>query len=89
MLLTDDEIDKALGCSTFGGTLDARKIEAAILAKLASAELQEPVDCVGGWEEPVTYYYTADQLRQAYAHGAASQLAEKPSAWRWKANKVY
>jgi hypothetical protein len=76
-LLTDDEIDEALGCSTFGGTLDARAVEAAILAKLASAELPEPA--YRKLNDPVGYY-TADQLRQAYAQGASSQLSAEPFA---------
>jgi hypothetical protein len=79
--------------------------EKAILAKLASAELPEPVSAQfqtlnkfdwhnfidaehqanteedGRW--PIRYLFTADQLRQAYAQGAASQLAEKPTAWMY------
>jgi hypothetical protein len=44
-------------------------------------ELPEPAMLTHGaiytTEKP---WYTADQLRQAYAQGAAAQLAEKPSA---------
>jgi hypothetical protein len=72
----------------------ARAIEAAILAKLASAELPEPEYYVrnhGTFNQVEKYYYdavhaderrrtryTADQLRQAYAQGAASQLSAEP-----------
>jgi hypothetical protein len=80
MLLTDDEIDEALGCSTFGGTLDARKIEAAILAKLASAELPEKVVIDRHESGIVIRGHTAAQLRQAFAQGAASQLSAEPVA---------
>lgn len=80
-LLTDDERD-ALFVAHYDKNqcVDTLLVafEAAILEKLASAELPKPADCVGGWEEPVTYYYTADQIRQAYAQGAASQLSAEP-----------
>jgi len=84
MILTDEEIE---ACAADDDGSDdmafARAIEAAIMAKLASAELPEPAtwglrDFVTRSEKPL---YTADQLRQAYAQGAAAQLAEKPSAW--------
>lgn len=61
----------------------ARAIEAAILAKLASAELPEPIqrdDTEHGVD-----YYTALQLHEAYAQGfaagAASQLSVEPVAF--------
>ena len=58
----------------------ARAYAAAILAKLASAELPATV-----WVDVPHFTYTADQLHQAHAQGfaagAASQLAETPSAW--------
>lgn len=67
--------------------------EAAILAKLASAELPEPAifqyDAM--LASPIKAY-TADQLRQAYAQGAAAQLdrlekAEKDAErYRWLRN---
>ena len=107
-LLTDDEILNS-AASTLGemhvencGLGDikdfARALEAAILAKLASAELPEPFGWAkqseieqharfGGsinlWREKFdndTTFYTADQLRQAYAQGAASQLSAEPVA---------
>jgi hypothetical protein len=52
--------------------------EKAILAKLASAELPEPVVIdkhESGYE---IRGYKKDQLRQAYAQGAASQLSAEP-----------
>jgi len=80
---SDDDYDSAMSF--------AEKVEAAILAKLASAEL--PVPSVIGKHKTSGLSetgYTADQLRQAFAQGAASQLAEKPDAfaymtngWRW------
>lgn len=54
----------------------ARAIEAAILAKLEGAELPEPIqrdDTEHGVD-----YYTALQLQEAYAQGAAAQLAANP-----------
>jgi hypothetical protein len=116
-LLSDDEILNS-AASTLGemhvencGLGDikdfARAVEAAILAKLASAELPEPYGWakqseieqnarLGGsinlWRKKFdndTTFYTADQLRQAYAQGAASQLADKPSAWSFKQNRVH
>lgn len=80
-LLTDEEIE-AIWCNSnptyFEAQSFARAVEAAILAKLASAELPEPVE-LNPSANSVTGY-TADQLRQAFAQGAASQLAEKPVA---------
>jgi hypothetical protein len=79
----------------------ARAVEAAILAKLASAELPEPEITLAwdswdeSWEatslqacslkteENRIIGYTADQLRQAFAQGAASQLSAEPEAWTW------
>jgi hypothetical protein len=62
--------------------------ERAVLAKLGGAELPEPwgrMDARGrlladndASGDPL---YTADQLRQAFAQGAASQLASEPTAW--------
>ena len=53
---------------------DARAVEAALLAKLASAELPEPALPTHA-KGPM---FTADQLRQAYAQGAAAQLSAEP-----------
>ncbi len=92
-LLTDDEILSAVrgfyGTSEGAamGSLDdiqtARAVEAAILAKLASAELPEPFPA--GYISQTEYFYTADQYNQAFAQGfaqgAASQLADKPCAF--------
>ena len=54
--------------------------EKSLLAKLASAELPEPFPA--GYIAQTEYFYTADQLRQAYAQGAASQLSAVPVAAR-------
>jgi len=90
MLLSDDEIKRCLyNSGDPDGLIEfARAVEAAILAKLASAELPEPLVWdyydFEGWrprvmvDDDVCETYTADQLRQAYAQGAAAQLAEKP-----------
>lgn len=92
-LLTDDEID----CLAFdaGGLPNshiefARAIEAAILAKLASAELP-PVPDLSEEEKQFIHYnpntgdlvdfiqgHAAAYGRQAYAQGAASQLSAEP-----------
>ena len=76
-LLTDDEIE-ALAMDDDGSDdlAFARAVEAAILAKLASAELPEPEQM---WlPTQIAEVYTADQLRQAYAQGAAAQLSAEP-----------
>jgi len=64
-----------------------------LLAKLAGMELPEPTgayeEVVGkekwqGFESEIIEMrdaYSATQLHQAYAQGAASQLAEQPYAW--------
>lgn len=85
MLLTDEE-KNAVYLQWLTRTGDMLLLidltEAAILAKLASAELPEPAifqyDAM--LASPIKAY-TADQLRQAYAQGAAAQLAEKPTCW--------
>ena len=96
MILTDKEAESLAAdvcCSVF----DMRAIEAAILAKLASAELPEPatpnesgstqcivrwlVETPHGWIGSYEKEAISDQLRQAYAQGAAAQLAEKPEAY--------
>ena len=95
MLLTDDEIqaiheadDGAVAWGSY------RAVETAILAKLASAKLPEPA--MKHYQRDFrmqitgeTPFYTADQLRQAFAQGAASQLSDKPSAWSFKQNRVH
>ena len=65
-------------------------IESAVLEKLAGMKLPEPEikACQYKWSNgraelhptPVTGY-TADQLHQAYAQGAASVLSAEPVAW--------
>ncbi len=71
-------------CWHKGYMAGARAAEERLLAKLASAELPEPA--FRGPESTGSYFdaFTADQLRQAYAQGAASQLTEKPSAWKYQ-----
>jgi len=65
--------------------------EKALLTKLAGMELPDPVEKVlsesNGWtgvSYPRKNYYTADQLRQAYVQGAASQLSAEPVASQYK-----
>jgi hypothetical protein len=87
-LLTDEEIE-AIWCNSnpsyFEAQSFARALEAAILAKLASAELPQPYEMTGahGYE----YVFDEDDLRQAFAQGAASQLAQEPSAYLWAPRK--
>jgi len=90
MLLSDEEIEAMFAKASDGyvGVMQndvkfARAIEAATLAKLASAELPElpePSEMDGA-----RWGYTSDDMRNyavdAYAQGAASQLAEKPSGY--------
>lgn len=59
----------------------AKALQAVFLKKLASAELPEPLKCFSYPKGKCQDLYSGDQLRQAFAQGAASQLAEKPSAW--------
>lgn len=81
-LLTDDEIEAICKELWLHPKKLYRALEAAIIAKLASAELPEPAMLTHGaidtTEKP---WFTADQLRQAYAQGAASQLSEEPIAF--------
>lgn len=83
MILSDEEIAEiSLSAVTVKDAIaDVRAVEAAILAKLASAELPEPsifqYDAM--LASPIKAY-TADQLRQAYAQGAAEQLSSEPIA---------
>lgn len=92
-LLSDAEIDACLSNPSMHIQARiiyrdfARAIEAAILAKLASAELPEPIKTYPkskNVEKPFSVY-SADQLRQVHAQGfaagAAAQLAEKPSGY--------
>ena len=104
MILTDKEAESLAAdvcCSVF----DMRAIEAAILAKLASAELPEPatpnesgstqcivrwlVETPHGWIGSYEKEAISEQLRQAYAQGAAAQLdrlekaEEDAERYRW------
>jgi len=111
MLLTDDEINACWNGPMPSGFAKsqydiARAIESAILAKLAGAELPEPVAVYANHRATpegttefygfasnhlsiASFLYTAEQLHQAFAQGAAAQLAEKPSAWSYKQNRVH
>lgn len=67
----------------------ARALEVKLLEKLAGMELPEPAMQERGplpceW----MHYYTATQLHQAYAQGAASQLARTPSGWICQSKKL-
>lgn len=57
--------------------------EKAVLAKLASAELPEPLKTYPKSKNVKNPFsvYSADQLRQAYAQGAAAQLSSEPSGF--------
>jgi hypothetical protein len=96
-LLTKEDLRAAGAMFHSDGTVfftNLEQLNAALLAKLASAELPEPEYYVrnhGTFNQVEKYYYdavhaderrrtryTADQLRQAYAQGAASQLSAEP-----------
>ena len=77
-LLTDKEIAHIAGAESRNVMEFARAIESALLAKLASAELPEKVVIDRHESGIVIRGYTADQLRQAYAQGAAAQLSAEP-----------
>jgi hypothetical protein len=103
-LLTDDEIYGMYSEPSSDAEMIefARAVEAAILAKLTSAELPEPMfwmhqstfsmekhrkdklpcHVLSEFEDKRDYVplCAADQLRQAFAQGAASQLAQEPTA---------
>jgi len=85
MLLTDDEIHedyKALRGDKQPRYIEIyRAAEAAILAKLGAMEL--PSDAWDAFikNECSAPEFTAAQLHQAYAQGAAAQLAHKPMGW--------
>ena len=59
--------------------IDQRDTARAELAKLANAELPEPLMLMLP-NQPETAVYSADQLRQAYAQGAAAQLSSEAIA---------
>jgi hypothetical protein len=93
-LLTDDEILSLRKWDGKGSTLRldklafARAIEAAILAKLASAELPEPqqypAECFMR-ELPVCDALAVSiAIKQAYVQGAAAQLAKEPTAFMYQ-----
>jgi len=90
-LLTDDEIKAAWALVPLGLEADdisafANLIESALLAKLAVMELPKPAEET--WRNNARFFiYTADQLRQAFAQGAASQLSAEPSAYELSATK--
>lgn len=46
--------------------------------------------CASAWggRETGPCLYTADQLREAYAAGAAAQLSDEPVAWRTEAYRM-
>jgi hypothetical protein len=78
-ILTKDEIDT---CALDGCRDDyafAEEVEKAVLEKLAGMELPEPE--VMGWDrlDCAIEGYTAEQLHQAFAQGAASQLSAEPA----------
>lgn len=52
--------------------------ERAVLERLAGMELPEPNYFQQQIFDKTKPYYTADQLHQAYAQGAASQLSAEP-----------
>ncbi len=60
----------------------ARAIEAAILAKLGAMELPEPLSLGSSFAANVFLdVYLPVHLQQAYAQGAAAQLAHEPIGW--------
>lgn len=80
----EDDLEQQIGNHAF----DA--IERVILAKLAGAELPEPaMRTHGAIDTTEKLWFTADQLHQAYAQGAAAQLAEKPRLYAYTVNKVH
>jgi len=74
MILTDEDIE-GISLSAVSGKdakADARAVEAAVLAKLASAELPEPALYVPVYRA----LYTADQLKQ-YGRDLLEEAAKK------------
>ena len=83
-ILTEKEIAHIAGAESRNVMEFARAIESALLEKLAGMELPEPAGRVQLYDSEGTPYseptedYTADQLHQAFAQGAASQLSAEP-----------
>ncbi len=71
----EDDLEQQIGKNAF----DA--IEAAILAKLASAELPEPLMKTFRLGPMFTTEQMALRFAQGFAAGAAAQLAEMPTCW--------
>lgn len=57
----------------------ARAVEAAVLAKLASADMPEPFPA--GYIARTEYFYTEAKLRQYGAACAARMLSKEPDGW--------
>ena len=71
MILTDQEIED---CCTDDGSDDmafARAVEAAVIAKLCTVEMPEPVDLANPNAENSCYGYTTEQLQ---SYGAAARV---------------
>jgi len=96
-LLTDDEVNKAWEDACTADPTGAqqrfkltRAIESAVLAKLAGMELPDPGGRMQCYDSEGTPYseptedYTADQLRQAYAQGAASVLSGAEPVYQYQ-----
>jgi len=81
-ILTNDEINELSHPAARGKSVNAciMAAEKLILQKLAGMELPEPCYAINEAGEKVPYF-TADQLHQAYAQGAASQLSAEPVAY--------
>lgn len=102
-ILTEEEIDALLKPYQYAsGTIDMdgddiedqrkmlRSVESAVLAKLAGMELPKPVVIDRHIPTNVVIRgFTATQLHQAFAQGAASQLSAEPAAWKWRSNKFH
>jgi hypothetical protein len=86
-LLTDDELWALV--PNADNLESARAIEAAILAKLGAMALPEPLSMGSSVAGVFLDVYLPVHLHQAYAQGAAAQLAERPSAWSFKQNRVH
>lgn len=87
-ILTNDEINDLSHPAARWKSVNAciMAAERLILEKLAAMELPGSVELSSSLDERPIYGYTADHLRQAYAQGAASQLLEKPTAWKYEQN---
>lgn len=84
-VLTDEEIDIVLGSSSFGGMIDARKIEYAVIKKLAVVSVEPSGIVVGFTRAEDAIVESSEKLNPAQPIYTFSKLAEAIAAARVQA----